>query len=111
VDGEPLLATAAPHLAPPPKRLDRRPGRAPNPSDPAPSHAAGGAPDMQKILIVFGAAIMLMGLFWPWLSKLGLGRLPGDIVLHRDNLTLYFPITTMILISIILTLLLRFLGK
>lgn len=66
---------------------------------------------MQKLLIVLGALILVVGLLWPWLSKLGLGRLPGDIVIHRDNLTLYFPITTMIVISIIVTLLFRFFGK
>lgn len=66
---------------------------------------------MRKLLIFLGALILVIGLLWPWLSKLGLGRLPGDIVIHRDNLTFYFPITTMILISIILTLLLRFFGK
>lgn len=66
---------------------------------------------MQKLLIVLGALILVVGLLWPWLSKLGLGRLPGDIVIHRDNLTLYFPITTMILISIIVTLLFRCFGK
>lgn len=76
-----------------------------------PSYAAAAAPDMQKLLIFLGAAILVIGLLWPWLSNLGLGRLPGDIVVQRDNLTLYFPITTMILISIILTLLFRLIGK
>lgn len=66
---------------------------------------------MQKLLILVGVAILLIGISWPWLTKLGLGRLPGDIVIQRDNLTIYFPVTTMILISIVLTLIFRMLGK
>lgn len=66
---------------------------------------------MQKLLILVGVAILLIGISWPWLTKLGLGRLPGDIVIQRDNLTIYFPATTMILISIVLTLIFRMLGK
>jgi hypothetical protein len=58
---------------------------------------------MQKILIVSGVIIVLAGLAWPWLSQLPLGRLPGDIVIQRDNFSFYFPITTMILISIVVS--------
>jgi hypothetical protein len=60
---------------------------------------------MQRILIVVGLAILLIGLFWPWLGKLPLGRLPGDIVIERQNMRFYFPITTMILVSALATLL------
>jgi len=49
--------------------------------------------------------------FWPFISKLGLGRLPGDIIIRRENFSFYFPITTMILISIVMTLIFRFWGK
>ena len=66
---------------------------------------------MQKLLIILGAALLAAGLFWPWLSKLGLGRLPGDIFIQKDNVSFYFPITTMIIVSIVLTVILRFLGK
>lgn len=66
---------------------------------------------MQKLLIVIGAALTLIGLSWPWLSKLGLGRLPGDIVIEREHFSFYFQITTMIAVSIIITLVFRFLGK
>lgn len=66
---------------------------------------------MQKLLIIFGLIIVIIGVFWPWFSKIPLGRLPGDIVINRPNFKLYFPITTMILISIVMTLILRFLKK
>jgi len=65
----------------------------------------------QKTLIIAGAAILLIGLLWPWLSKLGLGRLPGDIVIRRDGFVFYFPVTTMILASIIATALWRLFGR
>lgn len=65
----------------------------------------------QKTLIIAGAAILLIGLLWPWLSKLGLGRLPGDIVIRREGFVFYFPVTTMILASIIATALWRLLGR
>lgn len=61
---------------------------------------------MSRALIVAGLLIALAGLLWPWLSKLPLGRLPGDIVIERDNLTVYIPLTTMILVSVIGSLLL-----
>lgn len=66
---------------------------------------------MQKLLIVLGALLLLVGLFWPFLSKLGLGRLPGDIVIEREGFSFYFPITTMILASIVLTLIFRLISK
>lgn len=60
---------------------------------------------MQRILIIFGIALVLLGLFWPWLAKLGLGKLPGDIVIERDGFRLYFPLMTSIIVSLILSLL------
>ena len=66
---------------------------------------------MQRTLIVVGAAILLAGLLWPWLSKLGLGRLPGDIRVETENGVFYFPITTCIVISIVLSLILWFLRR
>jgi hypothetical protein len=47
-----------------------------------------------------------LGLTWPWLQKLGLFRLPGDIVIERQNFRLYFPITSMIILSLVFSLLL-----
>lgn len=58
---------------------------------------------MQKTLIIIGLVIVLIGIGWPWLSKLPLGRLPGDIVVNRENFRAYFPLTTMILVSVILS--------
>lgn len=66
---------------------------------------------MQKLLILIGAVLIAIGLLWPLLSKLGLGRLPGDIAIQRDGFSFFFPITTMILVSIVLTLIFRFWGR
>jgi len=60
---------------------------------------------MQKNLIYLGLAVILLGLCWPWLSKLPLGRLPGDIVIDRPGLKVYIPVTTMILVSLLVSLL------
>ena len=59
---------------------------------------------MARFLIVLGLAILLVGLLWPYLSKLGLGRLPGDIVIERENVTLYVPLATCLLVSVVLSL-------
>lgn len=61
---------------------------------------------MQRALIVIGLIVLAAGLLWPWLSQLPLGRLPGDIVIDKPNLKLYVPITTMILVSALVSLLL-----
>ncbi len=58
---------------------------------------------MQKTLIIIGVVILALGLLWPWLGKLPLGRLPGDIVIDRPGLKMYLPITTMILVSLLLS--------
>ena len=59
---------------------------------------------MQRILIITGILVLVVGLLWPWLANLGLGRLPGDILIQRDGFTFYFPITTMLIVSAALTL-------
>ena len=59
---------------------------------------------MQKILIILGLVLVVIGIAWPWLSSAPFGRLPGDIVIERDNFTFYFPITTMIIISAVVSL-------
>lgn len=73
---------------------------------------AGGAglynPAMQKFLIIAGIVILLIGLAWPWLGSLPLGRLPGDLVIERDNFRFYFPLTTMIVVSVLISLLFWF---
>ena len=60
--------------------------------------------DIRRILIVAGIVLLVSGLLWPYLSRLGLGRLPGDIVIERENVRFYFPIVTSIVISIALSL-------
>ena len=67
--------------------------------------------DMQRLLIVLGAILLAVGLLWPWLHKLGLGRLPGDIRIERDGFFFYFPLTTGLLISVVVTLILWLLRK
>jgi len=66
---------------------------------------------MQRLFIIIGIAAILIGLLWPWLSRLGLGRLPGDIAIHRDGFHFYFPITTSIIVSVVISLILWFLRK
>jgi len=59
---------------------------------------------MQKALLVAGLTLLVIGLLWPWLSKLPLGRLPGDIVVEREGFRFYLPLTTGILLSLIVSL-------
>ncbi len=66
---------------------------------------------MTRLLVTFGVILIVVGLAWPWLTKLGLFRLPGDIVVDRGNFRFYFPITTMALISLVLSLILWLLRK
>ena len=61
---------------------------------------------MSRTLVTLGIILIVLGLLWPWLRRLRLFRLPGDIVIERDNFRFYFPITSMLLISLLLTLLL-----
>ena len=58
---------------------------------------------MQKILIAIGVLVLLAGLLWPWLGKVPWGRLPGDVVVERENFRFYFPLVTGIVISVVLT--------
>ena len=59
---------------------------------------------MQRVLIVLGLVIFATGVLWPWLSRLPLGRLPGDLVVDRPGFRLFAPFTTMIIVSVILSL-------
>src|SRR5258707_13103756 len=61
---------------------------------------------MARFLIVLGLAILVVGLLWPYLGKLGLGRLHGDIVIERENGTVYVPLATCLLLSMLLSLVL-----
>ncbi|WP_255574840.1 DUF2905 domain-containing protein [Caldovatus aquaticus] len=67
--------------------------------------------DISRFLIGLGLAIVLIGLLWPLLAKLGLGRLPGDILIRRDGFTFYFPLTTGLLLSALLSLILWLLRR
>ncbi|MBI5026143.1 MAG: DUF2905 domain-containing protein [Nitrospirae bacterium] len=65
-----------------------------------------------KMLFIFGIVLIVLGLFLMFAGRIPyIGRLPGDIVIQRKNFTFYFPITTGIIISIILSLLFWFLGR
>ncbi|WP_290783576.1 DUF2905 domain-containing protein [Halomonas sp.] len=66
---------------------------------------------MNRTLIVIGLIIIAVGLLWPWLSRLPLGQLPGDIAIRRENASFFFPITTMILASLVLSGLLWLLNR
>ena len=58
---------------------------------------------MSRFLIVLGLVIAAIGVLWPVLTRLGLGRLPGDIVVQRENFSFYFPLVTCIIVSILLS--------
>ena len=66
---------------------------------------------MSGTFILLGTILMAVGLSWPWIGWLRLGRLPGDIVVERQNFTLYFPITSGLVISVALTLFLWLVNR
>jgi membrane protein implicated in regulation of membrane protease activity len=61
--------------------------------------------DVRRILIIAGIILLVVGILWPYLTRLGLGRLPGDIAIERQNFRFYFPVVTSLVISVVLTLL------
>ena len=63
----------------------------------------GYAGRMQRFLIVAGAVAIILGLLWPWLARLGLGRLPGDFHVEREGFSFYFPLTTSLIVSAVVT--------
>ncbi len=66
---------------------------------------------MQRPLIVIGLAVAAAGLLWPWLGKLGLGRLPGDIYVRGEHGSFYFPIATCIVLSLALSLVIWLINR
>jgi hypothetical protein len=66
---------------------------------------------MQRTLLTVGVVLLVVGLAWPWLARSPLGRLPGDIVIDRPDFKLYVPITTMLLVSVLVSLLLWLLRR
>lgn len=61
--------------------------------------------DFGRFLIIAGLVLVAVGFLWPYLGRLGLGRLPGDIVIEREGFRLYIPIVTSLIISAVLTVL------
>jgi hypothetical protein len=59
---------------------------------------------VQRTLIILGAALLVVGLAWPWFSKLPLGRLPGDFSIDRPGFRFYFPLATCLLVSAVVSL-------
>jgi hypothetical protein len=66
---------------------------------------------VSRTLIILGLAIAAAGSLWPWIGRLGLGRLPGNILIQREGFTFYAPITTGILLSVVLSLILWLLSR
>ena len=60
---------------------------------------------MGRWLIIAGVVLIVLGIAWPWLLKLGLGRLPGDIHVERDGFSIHFPLMTGIVVSILISVL------
>jgi Protein of unknown function (DUF2905) len=79
-----------------------------------PRHTSFGeadAMDVQRFLIGFGLVILAVGIFWPLLSRLGLGRLPGDIFIQRSGATFYFPLVTCLIVSLVVSALFWLLNR
>ena len=66
---------------------------------------------IQKSFIIIGILFIFIGFLYPFLKDLGLGRLPGDIVIKKENSSFYFPIVTCIVVSVVISLLFMFLKK
>jgi ribose/xylose/arabinose/galactoside ABC-type transport system permease subunit len=62
-------------------------------------------------LVILGVALVVLGLAWPWIEKLGLGRLPGDFRFEREGFSFYFPLTTSIIVSIVVSLVIWLLRR
>ena len=60
---------------------------------------------MNRLLIALGTVLIVVGLLWPWLGKMHLFHLPGDIVIDRPGFKFFFPITTMLIVSLVLSVL------
>jgi hypothetical protein len=66
---------------------------------------------MQRLLITLGVSLIVLGAAWSWVRRLPLFRLPGDIIIDRPGFKLFFPITTMLLISVVVSIVLWALRK
>jgi hypothetical protein len=66
---------------------------------------------VSKWLVTLGLILVAAGLLWPAVSKLGLGRLPGDILVRREEFTFYSPLTTSLVISLVISILIWLFRK
>ena len=66
---------------------------------------------MRQWLIAIGIVLVAVGLLWPWLTRLGLGRFPGDIVVERGGFGFYVPIVTCLIVSVVLSFILWLLNR
>ncbi len=66
---------------------------------------------MQRLLIVAGIVLLVLGIAWPWLSKLPFGRPPGDLRIEREGFSFFFPLTTGLVISALVSLILWWLRR
>lgn len=67
---------------------------------------------MQKTIIIIGIILVIIGIIWPFLvNNLHLGKLPGDIIVKKEGFTLYFPIITCLILSIVISFIIWFLNK
>lgn len=66
---------------------------------------------VSRTLVTIGLVLVVVGLAWPLVSRLGLGRLPGDIAIERENFRFYFPLTTLLLVNLGIWLLMRLFGS
>jgi DUF2905 family protein len=64
-----------------------------------------------RMLIILGVALILLGVLWPWITRLGFGHLPGDIAIERDGFHLYIPLMTSLIVSIVLSVILWLLSR
>ena len=60
---------------------------------------------MSRTLVILGTTLIVAGLIWPWLRRMPLFHLPGDIVIDRPGFKFFFPLTTMLLVSVVISLL------
>lgn len=66
---------------------------------------------MSRFLVTLGIVLVALGLLWPLVQKLGLGRLPGDIVIEREGFRLYIPLMTSLIVSVALSLILWLINR
>lgn len=66
---------------------------------------------MQRLFIIIGILFVIIGIAWPWIKKLNLAHLPGDIIIKKQDFSFYFPLTTCIIISVVVSALFWFFRK